>query len=106
MTTPDNDDTATAKERFQNATDALRHAPTAADNDGVHSVGHLADQASVEVDHAKQHAVSAIDAALQSATDATKKARSTYRRNPRKTLAAIGAVAVGIVALVTLLRRL
>lgn len=106
MTTSDKDAAADAKEHITNATDALRNAPAQEGDGSAHSVGRLADQVSVEIDEAKEHAVSAVDTTLQSASTAVKRAHATYQRDPKKTLAVAGAVAVGLLALVTLLRRL
>jgi len=106
VTTSDKDAAAEAKDRFENALDALQNTPTNSNDDRTHSDNHVADHVSVEIDEAKQHAVSAIDTTLQTAVTAAKGVRTTYRRNPKKTLAMVGAVAVGFLALVTLLRRL
>lgn len=105
MTTPDSDAAAAAEQRFQDATDALHNASTNGNGGSAHSGAHVADHVSIEIDEAKQHAESAIDTALQSAVTAVKGARTTYQQNPKKVLATVSAVAIGILVLVTLLRR-
>lgn len=106
MTTSDNDAAAAAKDRFEDATDALQHASTNGSDGTARSRSHVADHVSVEIDEAKQQAESAIDTTLQSAVNAVEGARATYQRDPKKALITAGAVAIGLVALVTLLRRL
>lgn len=103
MTTSDSDAAAAAKQRFQDAADALHNASTNGNNGSAHPT---ADHVSIEIDEAKQHAASAIDTTLQSTVTAVKRARSTYQQNPKKVLATLGAIAIGLLALVTLLRRL
>lgn len=105
MTTSDNDAAATAKRRFDDAIDALQGASSEGDGDSRHSASYLADDISLEFDEAKEHAVSAIDTTLQSVSAAATRARTTYRRNPKSTLVITGAVAVGLLVVVTLLRR-
>lgn len=106
MTISNEDAAAEAKEHIASATDALHNASTHEISDGTHPISQMADHASVELDVAKAHAVSAIDTLLQSTLTALKNVRSAYQRNPRMTLTVTGGIVVGLFALVTLLRRL
>lgn len=114
MSISDRDSARDAKDTFDRAAAALEgpaSATTGSDKDVAASplretALHALNEASVDVDLVAQREAATIDSGLGALTTALSRARATYSRNPKNTVMVIAAVALGLLALTFISRRL